>query len=116
MRACETAAGVQPFPSTSGITPVSAQRFSVAGFTPASSAASLSVTVSMPGSSYSPGRVDSRATGDRGRRAVNYFVTGATGFIGRHLVEELLKRDDAKVYALVREGSRGRLDELGTRA
>jgi short-subunit dehydrogenase len=43
---------------------------------------------------------------------MNYFVTGATGFIGRHLVEELLKRDGT-VYALVREGSRGRLDELG---
>jgi short-subunit dehydrogenase len=46
---------------------------------------------------------------------LNYFVTGATGFIGRHLVEELLKRDDAKIYALVREGSRGRLDDLGKR-
>jgi NAD(P)-dependent dehydrogenase (short-subunit alcohol dehydrogenase family) len=42
---------------------------------------------------------------------VNYFVTGATGFIGRHLVEELLKRDGT-IYALVREGSRGRLDDL----
>src|SRR6195952_4920729 len=42
---------------------------------------------------------------------MNYFVTGATGFIGRHLVEELLKREGT-VYALVREGSRGRLDEL----
>jgi short-subunit dehydrogenase len=46
---------------------------------------------------------------------LNYFVTGATGFIGRHLVEELLKRDDATVFALVREGSRGRLDDLGKR-
>jgi short-subunit dehydrogenase len=45
---------------------------------------------------------------------VNYFVTGATGFIGRHLVGELLKRDGT-VYALVREGSRGRLDALGER-
>src|SRR3954465_5622406 len=43
---------------------------------------------------------------------MNYFVTGATGFIGRHLVEELLKRDGT-IYALVREGSRGRLEELG---
>ena len=41
---------------------------------------------------------------------MKYFVTGATGFIGRHLVEELLHRDDATIYALVREGSRGRLD------
>ena len=42
---------------------------------------------------------------------MNYFVTGATGFIGRHLVEELLKREGT-VYALVREGSRGKLDAL----
>jgi thioester reductase-like protein len=45
---------------------------------------------------------------------LNYFVTGATGFIGRHLVEQLLKREGT-VYALVREGSRGRLDALGQR-
>src|SRR3954463_5977006 len=43
---------------------------------------------------------------------MNYFVTGATGFIGRHLVGELLKREGT-IYALVREGSRGRLEELG---
>jgi NAD(P)-dependent dehydrogenase (short-subunit alcohol dehydrogenase family) len=42
---------------------------------------------------------------------VNYFVTGATGFIGRHLVAELLKREGT-IYALVREGSRGKLDSL----
>jgi NAD(P)-dependent dehydrogenase (short-subunit alcohol dehydrogenase family) len=42
---------------------------------------------------------------------LNYFVTGATGFIGRHLVAELLKREGT-VYALVREGSRGKLDGL----
>jgi NAD(P)-dependent dehydrogenase (short-subunit alcohol dehydrogenase family) len=42
---------------------------------------------------------------------VNYFVTGATGFIGRHLVEQLLKRDGT-IYVLVREGSRARLEEL----
>src|SRR5436305_2919092 len=42
---------------------------------------------------------------------MNYFVTGATGFIGRHLVGELLKREGT-IYALVREGSRGRLEEL----
>src|SRR3954451_18782485 len=46
--------------------------------------------------------------------AVNYFVTGATGFIGRHLLAELLKRD-ATIYALVREGSRGRLDDVAER-
>jgi NAD(P)-dependent dehydrogenase (short-subunit alcohol dehydrogenase family) len=42
---------------------------------------------------------------------LNYFVTGATGFIGRHLVAELLKREGT-VYALVREGSRGKLDAV----
>src|SRR5436189_5813421 len=47
----------------------------------------------------------------RGDASVNYFVTGATGFVGRHLVQELLKRDGT-IHVLVREGSRGRLDEL----
>ena len=42
---------------------------------------------------------------------MSYFVTGATGFIGRHLVELLLEREGT-VYVLVREGSRGRLEEL----
>jgi NAD(P)-dependent dehydrogenase (short-subunit alcohol dehydrogenase family) len=42
---------------------------------------------------------------------LNYFVTGATGFIGRHLVAELLERDGT-IYVLVREGSRGKLDAL----
>ncbi len=42
---------------------------------------------------------------------MNYFVTGATGFIGRHLVEELLKREGT-VHVLVREGSRGKVDAL----
>ena len=42
---------------------------------------------------------------------MRYFVTGATGFIGRLLVGELLKRDGT-IYVLVREGSRARLEEL----
>jgi NAD(P)-dependent dehydrogenase (short-subunit alcohol dehydrogenase family) len=40
-----------------------------------------------------------------------YFVTGATGFIGRHLVERLLERE-GDVHVLVREGSTEKLDEL----
>jgi NAD(P)-dependent dehydrogenase (short-subunit alcohol dehydrogenase family) len=44
---------------------------------------------------------------------MDYFVTGATGFIGRNLVRRLLQREGT-VYALVRAGSRGRLEELRT--
>ena len=42
---------------------------------------------------------------------MSYFVSGATGFLGRNLVERLLKREGT-IYLLVREGSRGRLEEL----
>src|SRR2546423_7995007 len=42
---------------------------------------------------------------------MTYFVTGATGFIGRHLVERLLERD-GRIYLLVREDSQARLDAL----
>jgi thioester reductase-like protein len=42
---------------------------------------------------------------------MTYFVTGATGFIGRHLVERLLERE-GDVHVLVREGSQERLDAL----
>src|SRR4051812_45661719 len=45
---------------------------------------------------------------------MSYFVTGATGFIGRNLVEQLLERE-GPIYVLVREGSRGRLEELRSR-
>lgn len=34
---------------------------------------------------------------------MNYFVTGASGFIGRRLVEKLLQRPDAQVYYLILE-------------
>jgi NAD(P)-dependent dehydrogenase (short-subunit alcohol dehydrogenase family) len=45
---------------------------------------------------------------------LSYFVTGGTGFIGRNLIERLLERDGT-IYVLVREGSRGRLEELRSR-
>ena len=45
---------------------------------------------------------------------MSYFVTGATGFIGRNLIEQLLEREGT-IYVLVREGSRGRLEELRNR-
>lgn len=43
---------------------------------------------------------------------MSYFVTGATGFIGRYLVEELLQNREGEIYLLCREGSRARLDAL----
>lgn len=46
---------------------------------------------------------------------MNYFVTGATGFIGRFLVARLLKRPGARVFALVRPGSEYKLDALRKR-
>ena len=42
---------------------------------------------------------------------MTYFVTGATGFIGRHLVERLLERE-GEIHVLVREGSTDKLDAL----
>jgi NAD(P)-dependent dehydrogenase (short-subunit alcohol dehydrogenase family) len=42
---------------------------------------------------------------------MRYFLTGATGFIGRHLAQLLLARGGS-VYALVRESSRARLESL----
>ncbi|CAN5400111.1 SDR family oxidoreductase [soil metagenome] len=41
-----------------------------------------------------------------------YFVTGATGFIGRHLVQELLDNRDGEIFVLVRKGSQDRLQHL----
>jgi NAD(P)-dependent dehydrogenase (short-subunit alcohol dehydrogenase family) len=40
-----------------------------------------------------------------------YFVTGGTGFIGRHLVARLLQRE-GDIYVLVRAGSTPKLDAL----
>ena len=43
-----------------------------------------------------------------------YFVTGATGFIGRFLLAQLLEREGT-IYALCRASSLDKLDELKTR-
>ncbi|MDX6649771.1 MAG: hypothetical protein QOJ97_1722, partial [Solirubrobacteraceae bacterium] len=43
---------------------------------------------------------------------MTYFVTGATGFIGRNLVESLLANREGQIHVLVREGSTERLDKL----
>jgi NAD(P)-dependent dehydrogenase (short-subunit alcohol dehydrogenase family) len=45
---------------------------------------------------------------------MSYFVTGATGFIGRFLVQELLANREGEIFLLCRESSRGRLDALIT--
>src|SRR5690349_20218317 len=41
-----------------------------------------------------------------------YFVTGATGFIGRYLVEELLSNRQGDVFVLCRESSLHRMEAL----
>jgi thioester reductase-like protein len=41
-----------------------------------------------------------------------YFVTGATGFIGRHLVEELVDHREGTVFVLCRESSLDRMQVL----
>lgn len=43
---------------------------------------------------------------------MSYFVTGSTGFIGRHLVKELLDNREGEIFVLVRDGSRSKLDAL----
>ena len=43
---------------------------------------------------------------------MQYFVTGATGFIGKRLVKSLLARRGSKVYFLVRPDSQGKLKAL----
>jgi NAD(P)-dependent dehydrogenase (short-subunit alcohol dehydrogenase family) len=43
---------------------------------------------------------------------MSYFVTGATGFIGRFLVAELLENREGEIYLLCRDGSRDRLVAL----
>ena len=43
---------------------------------------------------------------------MHYFVTGATGFIGKRLVKALLARRGTTVSFLMREGSEGKLAAL----
>jgi len=43
---------------------------------------------------------------------MHYFVTGATGFIGKRLVKALLARRGSTVHVLVRPGSEGKLAPL----
>ena len=43
---------------------------------------------------------------------MNYFVTGATGFIGKRLITKLLARPGAVVYFLVRSVEADRIQEL----
>ncbi len=43
---------------------------------------------------------------------MEYFITGATGFIGKRLVKKLLKRRGAVVHFLVREASRDKVPAL----
>ena len=43
---------------------------------------------------------------------MSYFVTGATGFIGRHLVRELVDHRDGEIHVLVRAGSLARMEAL----
>src|SRR5262245_48597625 len=45
---------------------------------------------------------------------MTYFVTGATGFVGRHLVSQLLRRK-GPVHVLVRKDSRKKLDAIGAK-
>lgn len=44
---------------------------------------------------------------------MNYFVTGGTGFIGKHLIPELLRKSrKGTVYVLVRRGSKAKFNAL----
>jgi NAD(P)-dependent dehydrogenase (short-subunit alcohol dehydrogenase family) len=43
---------------------------------------------------------------------MGYFVTGATGFIGRRLLDRILANRPGNVYVLVRENSAAKLDDL----
>ncbi|KFN45279.1 SDR family oxidoreductase [Arenimonas composti] len=46
---------------------------------------------------------------------MSYFVTGATGFIGRFLVANLLDKRKGQVYVLVRKGSEAKLEAIAAK-
>ena len=43
---------------------------------------------------------------------MQYFITGATGFIGKRLVARLLEREGARIFFLVRQRDPERLQAL----
>ena len=43
---------------------------------------------------------------------MNYFITGASGFIGKRFVRKILTRKDARVFVLMREASEEKLARL----
>jgi len=45
---------------------------------------------------------------------MNYLVTGGTGFLGRNLIDELIKRKGT-IYVLVRPGSKEKFRQLRER-
>ena len=45
-------------------------------------------------------------------RDYRFAVSGASGFIGRHLVQELLDNRDGEIFVLVRSSSKPRLEAL----
>ena len=46
---------------------------------------------------------------------MSYFVTGATGFLGRFLVDKLLRQRKGTIHVLVRKGSERKLDAIAER-
>src|SRR5262245_46660308 len=57
-------------------------------------------------------RARRRARAAQGGASMQYFVTGATGFIGKRLVKALLARRGTTVHFLVRPGSEDKLPAL----
>ncbi len=43
---------------------------------------------------------------------MQYFITGATGFIGKRLVKKILEREDSSVFFLIRESEKDALEHI----